>query len=126
MVHLYSLGGANVHTSNTWFCGPSLLIVPNFISVGQPISEQLMAESPYTLQWAAFRHQNCPFMWRVWTPIHPIQYMVPPAHLCPQPKWHLDQFSHFCRAHDHDRQTNGPRCSVCNSMTIIYIMCMLS
>ena len=28
------------------------------------------------------------------------------AHPSPQPKWHLDWFSHFCRAHDHDRPTD--------------------
>jgi len=37
--------------------------------------------------------------------------MVSLAHLSPQPKWHLDQFSHFCRAHDCDR----PRYSICNN-----------
>jgi len=25
--------------------------------------------------------------------------MVPLAHLSPEPKWHLDWFSHFCAAH---------------------------
>ena len=28
-----------------------------------------------------------------------------PAQLSPKPKRHLSQFSHFCRAHDRDRQT---------------------
>ena len=32
---------------------------------------------------------------------------VPRAHLSPQPKWHLDRFSHFCRAHQCDRQTES-------------------
>jgi len=37
--------------------------------------------------------------------LDPIEYMVPLAHPCPQPKGNLDRFSHFCRACDHDRQT---------------------
>jgi len=32
--------------------------------------------------------------------------MVPWAHLSPRPKWHFDWFSRFCRANDHDRQTD--------------------
>ena len=42
---------------------------------------------------------------------------------CPHLKWHLDWFGHFCRAQDHerqtdrptDRQTDRPRYSICNS-----------
>jgi len=33
----------------------------------------------------------------------------------PPPKWHLDQFSLFCRAHNHHRQANRPCYSVCNN-----------
>ena len=33
----------------------------------------------------------------------------------PNPKWHLDRFSHFCRAHYCDKQTDRPRYSVCNN-----------
>ena len=32
--------------------------------------------------------------------VHPIYYMIPWAHPCPQPKRHLHRFSHFCSAHD--------------------------
>ena len=39
----------------------------------------------------------------IWTPI---EYMVPLAHPCPQPKGHLNRFSHFPRACDRDRQTD--------------------
>ena len=38
-------------------------------------------------------------------------YMVPWAHPSPHPKRHLDRFSCFCRAHDHDR----PRYSICSN-----------
>jgi len=31
--------------------------------------------------------------------LDPIEYMVSWAHLSPQPKQHLDRFSHLCRAH---------------------------
>jgi len=52
---------------------------------------------PYTLQWAA------PYPTKLPLPMgdmDPIQYMVPWAQLSPQPKWHFDRFSRFCRAHD--------------------------
>ena len=52
----------------------------------------------------------------IWTPI---QYMVAWAHSSAQPKRHLDRFSHFCGAHNCDRQTNQqthrPCYSVCNN-----------
>ena len=32
-----------------------------------------------------------------------------------QAKRHLGQFSHFCRADDHDRQTDRPQYSLCNN-----------
>ena len=41
--------------------------------------------------------------------------MVPWVHPGPQPKWHLDWFSRFCRTHDCDRPTDRLRCSVCNN-----------
>jgi len=44
--------------------------------------------------------------------------MVPWAHPSPQPKWHLDRFSHFCRAHNRDRQTNQPSDHATPSVTI--------
>jgi len=52
-----------------------------------------------------------------------IQYMVPWAHLSPQPKRHLDRFSCLHRSHDHDRPinrpinrpTDRPRYSVCKN-----------
>jgi len=35
--------------------------------------------------------------------------MVPWAHSSPYPKWHLDWFSHFCRAHDRYGPTDQPK-----------------
>ena len=53
----------------------------------------------------------------------PIQYTVPWAHLSPHPKWHLDQFSRFRRAHVHYRQTNQqknrPCYSVCSNKLVL-------
>jgi len=41
--------------------------------------------------------------------------MVLLAHQSSKPKWHLDRFSHFCRAHNCDRPEDRPRHSICNS-----------
>ena len=37
---------------------------------------------------------------------------IPWAHRSPQPKWYLDRFSHLCRAHDCDEQTDRTTRSV--------------
>jgi len=34
---------------------------------------------------------------------------------CPQPKWYLDRFRHFCRAQDCDSPTDRPHYSICNN-----------
>ena len=40
--------------------------------------------------------------------------MVLWAHPSPHSKWRLEQFHHFCRAHDHERLTNRQACySIC-------------
>jgi len=95
-----------------WDLGPSQHMLPwahpspnpNGISTGSAVFAQRTAESPYTLQQAALSPQKSPFPWG---DLDPIQYMVPWAHPRPQPKQHLDQFSHFWRAHycDRPRQT---------------------
>jgi len=45
--------------------------------------------------------------------------MVPWAHPSPDPKRHLDLFSHFCTPHNRDRPTDRPtdrpRCSICSN-----------
>ena len=40
-----------------------------------------------------------------WLDLDSIKYVVRWAHPNPQPKQHLSWFSHFCRAHNRDRQT---------------------
>jgi len=72
-------------------------------SISSAVFVQLTADSPYTLQWAA----SSP--WKL--TLHKGS-LVPWAHLSPQPKQHLDRFSRFCRAHDHDRQTDHNTSSV--------------
>ena len=63
---------------------------------------QLTAESPNALQWAA----TFDFSLKI-NPSHEGDLnMVPWAHPSPHPKRHLNPFSHFCRAHDRDRQTD--------------------
>jgi len=42
----------------------------------------------------------CPPMWAHWCHLTNITELVLPlAHPSPQPKWQIDQFSHFCAAH---------------------------
>ena len=87
-----------------WTCFLRLTWVhnPNGILVSSAVFGQMTAECPYTLQWDA----PSPFKiasshGRIWIPSN----MVPCVHPSPQPKWHLDQFSCFCRAHYCNRQT---------------------
>jgi len=47
--------------SNTWFHGPTRLSISNVISIGSAVFAQLMAESPYGLQWDAPPPQSCSF-----------------------------------------------------------------
>jgi len=50
-----------------------------------------------------FPDQNCPFPWGIWIP-HLKHGSL--SHPSSQPKWHLNRFSCFCRAHYCDRQTD--------------------
>ena len=83
----------------------------NGISIGSSVFAQMTAECLY------FTLRITPFHGGIWTPI---QYMVPWAHLTLQSKWHLDQFSHFCRAQQCDRQTDQQTTS-----TYIVLQCSL-
>ena len=65
-----------------------------------------------------FPPQSCPYAYMIWTA--PIYYMVSWTNRNLQPKWHLDQFSHFCRVHDHDRQNHRPT-DHATSVTICHI-----
>ena len=92
-------GGANVHQFNTCFRRPTGVSIPNGILIGTAFFAQLMAEVR-TLQLAAnFTPQNCPSAWG--------SGPQPWAHPSIHPKRHqINRFSHFCRAHNYDRQTN--------------------
>jgi len=83
---------------------PPYLDIPNNISIGSAVFAQLTTQSLYALHWAA-PSPSKPFAWENWTPV---QYMLPLANPSPQPKRHLDRFSHFCRAHDCDIPTDRP------------------
>ena len=52
--------------------------------------------------------------------------MVPLAYPNPQRKWHLDRFSHFCRAHDCNRQTDRQSDHATPPSTICRILAMRS
>jgi len=105
--------------SNTCLLGPTPLTHQSSSQTAsqsvQPIFAQFMAESSFTMG-RPFPPQNCSFAWQ---DLEHIKYMVPWVHLSPQPKWYLDRFSHFCGAHDRNRQTtrptDRPRFSVCNN-----------
>jgi len=45
----------------------------------------------------------------------PIPHMLPWTHPSPQPGRHLNRLSHFCPAHDRNRQTDRPRYSISNN-----------
>jgi len=51
---------------------PTRVKIPNDISIGSAVFAEFTAECPYTLQWAAAPHKNCPFSWG--------DLMVPWAH----------------------------------------------
>jgi len=111
---------SRIATAHRWFnpihqlcqCAPHLingsLNPPDSVSQTasqsvKPFSAQVMADCPMPYNGPPLPPQNCPFTWRIWTPI---EYMVPWAHLSPHPKRHLDWFSRFRRAHDRNRQTD--------------------
>jgi len=55
--------------SNTWFPGPTQLVLyPSGISIGSAVFAQMTAKCPYTLQWDDPSPQICPFPWGIWTP----------------------------------------------------------
>jgi len=58
-------------------------------------------------------HQKCPFRWGSWILMW---YVVPWANPSPHPKWHLDRFSHLCRAYSCYRQTDQPKDRPCYSV----------
>jgi len=89
--------------SNTCFFGPTQVHTSDDIAIGSAIFAQLTAEGGYASQIAAPFPSKLPFTWG---------FRIPWANQSSHPKWHLDRFSHFCMAHDRDRQTtlDGSRC----------------
>jgi len=74
-----------------------------------------ICESLYSTMAAPFPVQNCLF---VRGGSEPRLVCASLAHPSPQPKQHLDWFSHFCRAHDHDRPTDQQTDHVTPSITV--------
>ena len=85
--------------SNALFLGPIQAHNPNGILIGSIVLAQITAVSLYFTKDTL---HNCPFLRGEGVDSH---LMVPWAHSSPQPKRHLDRFSHFCRAHYYDKQT---------------------
>jgi len=78
------------------FLGLTQVQITNSISIGWTAFAQLTAESRYTLQRVAlFPLKLAHLMGRS----EPPSNMFACAHPNPQPKQHLDHFSHFCTAH---------------------------
>jgi len=82
--------------SNTWFTGSMRAHNPNSTSIGSAVFAQMSAECPYTLQCFTRFPTKLPLPMG---DLDLMYYMIPWAHPSPQPKWQLDRFSHFCRAH---------------------------
>jgi len=83
--------------SNTCFLGPTQVHIPNGIMIGSAVLHSAWQKFPILY------NENCHCALGIWTTMY---YMVLWAHLSPLPKQHLDRLSHFCRAHDCDRQTD--------------------
>ena len=81
--------------------GPIWAHNPNGVSIGSFFT-QLTAQGAYSLQWAALPLKIAPS--HEGSEPHLICGSL--AHPSLQPKRHLDRFSHFCRAHNCDRQTD--------------------
>jgi len=105
-----SSGGANVTPSNTRFLRSTRVHIPSGISIDSAVFAQLTSDCPYLL------YNGPPLstlkIFPLCGDLDPIKHMIPWAHQSPHPKRHLDRFSHFCMAHDHDRQTDRPCYSV--------------
>jgi len=98
--------------SKTCFLGPTRVHIPNVISIGSAIFTQLTARSAYTWQWATtFPLKTAPSH----GDLDPIWYMVPWVYRSAQPRWHLNRFSLFYRAHYRDTPTGRPCYSICNN-----------
>jgi len=120
-VQTYSPGCANVHPHLTRFLWPNRVHIPNVISIGSAVFAWLMAESlyfamghPFLLKIALHTGRSGPHL------IH--GFLGPPKS---HPKWHLDRFSRFCRAHDCDRPTDHTTPSAATGHIYVALRCSL-
>ena len=88
--------GGSGPPSNTWFLGPIQTQNPNGIWIDSAVFAQITAECPCTLQWAAPSHLKIAPFHRGVDPRLIRGSLGPPESW---PKWQLDRFSCFCRAH---------------------------
>ena len=108
MVQLYSLGGASVPSHEGTWAQPGKYNL-TYASLGPPKSTTQTANRSVQPFLHSSRQSvghvlfpcNCPFAWGIWAPSN----TIPWAHLSPQPKQHLDRFSHF--------STDDRRVSLC-------------
>jgi len=75
--------------SNTWFLGSTQLSIPKGLSIGSAAFPQLVAESPGHI----LSPKNCSVT------LGDLDSYLTYGSLSPQPKHHLDRFSHLCTAH---------------------------
>ena len=80
--------------SNMWFLGSTRLSIPSGIPI-QPFLHSSWHKVPIFCNGHPFP-PKLPLPTHIWTPIY---HMIHWAHASPQPKWHLDRFSHSCTVH---------------------------
>jgi len=71
-----------------------------------PFAAYTAAETPNAFQWAGQPSEVTPSHAGMFTPV---LYIVSWANRVSPPKWHLDGFCRFCRAHAFDKHTDRPR-----------------
>jgi len=84
----------------TWLLGPIRAHRPNGISIGSAVFAQMTAERRRVSLYFAMGCALPPSKLRLpMGDLDPHLIHGSLGHPCPQPKWHLDRFSHFSRAH---------------------------
>jgi len=88
--------GGSGSPPKSWFIGPVRAHNQNGITFSSAVFAQVTAECPVFYNGTPLPCQNYPFPWWIWAP-NLITDSLDPAKS--SPKWHLDRFSPFCRAH---------------------------
>jgi len=90
--------------------------IPSGISIGSAVFAGFTVERPYTLQWAALSPKNCP-----WSGPPSNTWFLGPIRVL-NANGYLNRFGRFVAGlttvtedRPADRQTDRPRCSVCNN-----------